>query len=61
MRSIPHPEIKSIVPATFSFLFFSPLCIIDYLLINRFTSYLILNENISRQISQFDRDRGIDI
>lgn len=58
MRSIPHPKSDQLFQH-FLLLFF-PLCII-YLDKQIYNSYLILNENISRQISQFDRDRGIDI
>lgn len=60
MRSIPHPKSDQLFQQLFPFIF--SLCIlIIYLDKQIYNSYLILNENISRQISQFDRDRGIDI
>lgn len=64
MRSISHPKLDQLFPQAFSFVclffFFSP-CILDHLFKQIYSIYLILNEKITRQISQFDRDRGIDI
>lgn len=55
------PLIRSIVPVTFSVIFFHCVSYLIYLEKQIDNNYLILNENICRQISQFDRDRGIDI
>lgn len=62
MRSIPHPKSNQLFPQHFLLFFFpTALPLIIYLDKQIYNSSLILNETISRQISQFDKDSGIDI
>lgn len=63
MRLISHPKLDQLFPPHFLLLyfFFSSQCILDHLFKQIYSIYLILNEKISRQISQSDRDGGIDI